>query len=60
MRREWEPEELIGAWTLLDADWGLVANKTGATRLGFSVMLKFFQLERRFPAALRGGPQGCG
>ncbi|NUP69400.1 MAG: hypothetical protein HOW71_45355 [Nonomuraea sp.] len=31
MRREWEPEELIAAWTLLDGDWDLVGNKTGAT-----------------------------
>ncbi|GAA3604328.1 hypothetical protein GCM10022419_106300 [Nonomuraea rosea] len=37
MRREWEPEELIAAWTLLDGDWGLVGNKTGATRLGFDI-----------------------
>ncbi|WP_326640051.1 Tn3 family transposase [Streptosporangium sp. NBC_01755] len=49
MRREWEPEELIAAWTLLDGDWGLVGNKTGATRLGFSLLLKFFEQEGRFP-----------
>ncbi|MEV4075253.1 DUF4158 domain-containing protein, partial [Nonomuraea fuscirosea] len=49
MRREWEPEELIAAWTLLDGDWELVGNKTGATRLGFGLMLKFFELEGRFP-----------
>ncbi|MDP4510565.1 Tn3 family transposase, partial [Nonomuraea turcica] len=49
MRREWEPEELIAAWTLLDDDWELVGNKTGATRLGFGLMLKFFEQEGRFP-----------
>jgi hypothetical protein len=49
VRREWTPEELIEQWTLLDADWVLVANKTGATRLGFAVMLKFFELDGRFP-----------
>ena len=49
MRREWEPEELIAAWTLLDGDWELVGNKTGATRLGFGLMLKFFEQEGRFP-----------
>ena len=49
MRREWEPEELIACWTLVDADWRLVANKSGATRLGFAVLLKFFELEGRFP-----------
>ena len=49
MRREWEPEELIACWTLVDADWRLVTNKSGATRLGFAVLLKFFELEGRFP-----------
>ncbi|MET8054742.1 DUF4158 domain-containing protein [Streptosporangium sp. NPDC005286] len=49
MRREWEPEELIAAWTLLDGDWELVGNKTGTTRLGFSLLLKFFEQEGRFP-----------
>jgi hypothetical protein len=34
VRREWEPEDLVAAWTLLDDDWELVANKAGATRLG--------------------------
>ncbi len=32
VRREWEPEELIGAWTLVEADRQLLANKTGASR----------------------------
>ncbi|GAB2481093.1 hypothetical protein GCM10027187_55830 [Streptosporangium sandarakinum] len=49
MRREWEPEALIAAWTLLDGDWDLVGNKTGATRLGFGLLLKFFEQEGRFP-----------
>ncbi|MGO9789733.1 MAG: DUF4158 domain-containing protein, partial [Solirubrobacteraceae bacterium] len=50
VRREWQPEELIDCWTLVDRDWELVANKTGATRLGFALLLKFFELEGRFPA----------
>lgn len=49
VRRGWEPEELIEAWTLLDGDWRLVGNKTGATRLGFALILKFFAIEARFP-----------
>jgi hypothetical protein len=47
--REWEPEDLIASWTLLDDDWRLVGNKTGETRLGFAVILKFFAIEARFP-----------
>ncbi|MGW5927026.1 carboxylesterase family protein [Streptomyces anulatus] len=49
MRQEWSPEELLANWTLVDGDWDLVANKSGATRLGFSLLLKFFELEGRFP-----------
>jgi hypothetical protein len=49
VRREWEPEELIGAWTLVEADRQLLANKTGASRLGFALALKFFEIEGRFP-----------
>jgi hypothetical protein len=49
MRREWELEDLIECWTLDEAEFGLLANKTGATRLGFALVLKFFELEARFP-----------
>ncbi|PZS29810.1 MAG: hypothetical protein DLM61_12165 [Pseudonocardiales bacterium] len=40
MRREWEPEDLIAHWTLVDPDWELIANKSGAPRLGFTAVLK--------------------
>src|SRR5215467_4239249 len=49
MQREWEPEDLVAAWTLRDDDWALVANKTGHSRLGFALLLKFFEAEARFP-----------
>ncbi|MBJ7321686.1 MAG: hypothetical protein JHC70_05005 [Rhodococcus sp.] len=49
MRREWEPEDLIASWTLVEPDWALVANKSGATRIGFIALLKFFEIEGRFP-----------
>ncbi len=49
MRGEWSPEELVESWTLLGDDWKRVGNKSGATRLGFAVLLKFFELEARFP-----------
>ncbi|MEK8168807.1 hypothetical protein NKH77_00295 [Streptomyces sp. M19] len=39
----------MASWTLVEGDWKLVANKTGATRLGFCMMLKFFEIEARFP-----------
>jgi len=37
VRQEWSPEELLASWTLVDDDWKLVGNKTGATRLGFVI-----------------------
>lgn len=49
MRREWELEDLIECWTLDEAETGLLANKTGATRLAFAVILKYFEREARFP-----------
>ena len=50
VRREWEPEELVAAWTLVEQDEReLVAYKRGATRLGFALILKFFEIEARFP-----------
>jgi hypothetical protein len=59
VRREWEPEKLIGAWTLVEADWELLANKTGPTRLGFALLLKFFELEGRFPRHAGEAPKAA-
>ena len=52
MRQRWGIDELIESWSLDQADWELVGNKTGATRLGFAVLLKFFELEARFPRSI--------
>ena len=49
VRREWSLEDLIDTWTLVDADRDLIANKYGSTKLGFAVILKFFEIEGRFP-----------
>ncbi|WP_067674861.1 DUF4158 domain-containing protein [Nocardia miyunensis] len=49
MRQEWSTEDLIGSWTLVGDDWRRVGNKTGATRLGFGLLLRFFEIEARFP-----------
>ena len=57
MRAEWGPDELIGAWTLVEGDWELVGDKVGAGRLGFAVILKFYEIEGRFPAYPEEVPQ---
>jgi hypothetical protein len=49
MKRDWELQELIEEWTLVPRELELLGNKTGSTRLGDSVLLKFFQREGRFP-----------
>ncbi|MDQ2815211.1 MAG: DUF4158 domain-containing protein [Actinomycetota bacterium] len=59
MRAEWEPDELIEVWTLVESDWDLIANKAGVTRLGFAVMLKFYEIEGRFPAYREEVPQAA-
>jgi Domain of unknown function (DUF4158) len=53
VRTDWDPDKLVGSWTLVGQDWELIANKTGPTRLGFALLLKFLELEARFP----GGPE---
>ncbi len=49
MRQDWEPEDLIEVWTLLEEDQERLRNKSGANRLGFALLLKFFEVEARFP-----------
>ena len=51
MRDEWSFEDLVESWTFVAADWVLIANRAGPTRLGFALSLKFFELEARFPFA---------
>ncbi len=44
MKRTWDIEELIEHFTLVPPELELLGNKTGATRLGFALLLKCFQL----------------
>jgi hypothetical protein len=50
MKRQWEQEELLEHRVLSAWDQAQLGNKTGATRLGFAVLLKFYQREEHFPA----------
>lgn len=43
-------DELVYSWTLVGEDWTLLGNKSGVTRLGFALLLKFFDLRACFPA----------
>jgi hypothetical protein len=49
MKREFSQEELAEGWTLAPNELLLMMNKSGPGRLGFAALLKFFQVEARFP-----------
>ncbi|MFF6998283.1 DUF4158 domain-containing protein [Streptomyces sp. NPDC008313] len=56
MRQDWEPEDLIEVWTLLEDDMKEVRNKSRANRLGFALLLKFLEVEARFPESAEEMP----
>ncbi len=45
MKRTWDIEELIEHFTLVPPELELLGNRTGATRLGFALLLKCFDRE---------------
>ncbi len=57
MKRQWDIEDLIEHFTLVADEVEHLANKTGATRLGFAVLLKCFQHEGRFPTSKHDVPR---
>ena len=56
MKRYWEEHELAERWSLTHDEFELVRNRTDCSRLGFAVLLKFFQVEARFPSERREIP----
>lgn len=53
------PEDVVADWTLGEEDRRLIANKTGVTRLGFAVLLRYFRLHGRFPGSSRQLPRAA-
>lgn len=51
LKKNWQTEELIENWTLIPQELELLANKIGGNKIGFAIMLKYFQLMARFPDA---------
>jgi hypothetical protein len=49
MKRSWADDDLAAEWTLHAEERASLTNKSGPTRLGFAVLLKFLQCEGRFP-----------
>ena len=57
MKRRWNPTELDAYWCLTPDESVQLRNKTGATRLGFALLLKSFLLEGRFPTTAEEIPE---
>ena len=49
VRREWDLDGLIASWTLVDADQDVLSQLHGRSRLSCALMLKFFEIDGRFP-----------
>ena len=49
MKRQWDIEELIEHFTLVEEEVSILGSKIGSSRLGCALLLKYFQHEGRFP-----------
>jgi hypothetical protein len=56
MKRHWDEQGLAEHWSLTHDEFVLARNRTDRSRLGFAVLLKFFQVEGRFPSDRREEP----
>jgi hypothetical protein len=58
MTRAWHPDAWAEPWTILPKEQPWIGNTYGPTRLGFVVLVKFFQPEGRFPRQPAEVPRG--
>jgi len=49
VKRNWSEQELEHHWFLPTEEQALLSNMTARNRLGFAILLKFFQAQNRFP-----------
>ncbi|THG92329.1 transposase [Alkalihalobacillus alcalophilus ATCC 27647 = CGMCC 1.3604] len=57
MKRNWNEDELLEHFVVVPIERKLIGNKTGTSRLGFAVLLKYFQQEARFPSKKQDIPK---
>lgn len=57
MKRNWTQEEMDECFTVMSNEINLVETKARDARLGFMVLLKYFQYEGRFPSNKREIPK---
>ena len=56
MKRHWGEQELAERWSLTHDEFELLQHRTERSRLGFAVLLKFFQGQGRFPTERKEVP----
>lgn len=56
MTRDWLLDELREFWGLNQEQFALINGKTDANKLGIAGLLKFFEIEGRFPERLKEIP----
>lgn len=49
MKQHWLPYELKELWSLSPEEQVLLAGRSASNRLGFAILLKFFQITGQFP-----------
>lgn len=49
MKRLWTNDDLVAQWILQPNELALLEYKDGTNRLGFALLLKYFQIDGRFP-----------
>ena len=57
MHQHVTPQELVESFTMMPSERELLGTKSGASRLGCAVLLKYFQCEGRFPASWHDVPR---
>ncbi len=57
MKQNWSESDLDEFWNPTDVESTLLDQRTEHGRLGFAILLKFFQLEGRFPAYYKEVPR---
>lgn len=57
MRQHVTPQELMESFTIAPSERELLGTKSGASRLGCAVLLKYFQCEGRFPTSWHDVPR---
>ena len=57
MHQHVTPQELVESFTIMPSERELLGTKSGASRLGCAVLLKYFQCEGRFPASWHDVPR---